>query len=246
VPDLEDDDYSAAIAASLALQPVAKDTAILDARDIASFEDAVAQAESVSVSWLLQLPRNLFGAGMETLEKAAGAGLSIFGLPEFPGQIFMTNDPIEYAKCLVVVDGGAIGLAMKRHDDVAEEPETSRHVSLIKTDEERFVYGVVLQPETEDSQKDIYSAEEVRKACHGYLENFGQLGKQHAEIITGKLKILENFIAPCDFVIGEETVLKGSWVMAIRVVDDDLWTSTKNGDFTGFSIGGTAYRSPEA
>jgi hypothetical protein len=33
--------------------------------------------------------------------------------------------------------------------------------------------------------------------------------------------------------------------MGIRVVDDDLWGGIKKGDFTGFSIGGQAYRRPE-
>jgi hypothetical protein len=102
-----------------------------------------------------------------------------------------------------------------------------------------------LIPEITDSQGDIYSHEEVRKAAHEYMENAGNLGKQHGEIVTGKLKILESYVSPADFTQDEESVAKGTWIMGIRVVDDDLWSDVKKGTFTGFSIGGAAHRSPE-
>lgn len=108
--------------------------------------------------------------------------------------------------------------------------------------EERYVFGVVLEPDVIDSQNDTYSAEEVRKSAHRFMQDHAALGLQHSAIVTGKLKILESYIAPVDFAIGEETVKKGTWLLAIRVVDDALWTAVKAGSFTGFSIGGTAIR----
>lgn len=125
------------------------------------------------------------------------------------------------------------------------ESVEKRFSKVLKTAEERYVLGVVLVPETKDSQGDIYSHAEVRKAAHAYMETAGNLGKQHSELVTGKLKILENYIAPVDFEQDGEAVAKGTWLLGIRVVDDALWSDVKKGDFTGFSIGGDAYRSPE-
>lgn len=134
------------------------------------------------------------------------------------------------------------------HVEPAPPPsiEKSHTVRMIrKADaEERFVFGIVLEPDVIDSQNDTYSAEEVRKAAHGFMEKHAQLGQQHSAIVTGKLKILESYVAPVDFSIGEEAVKAGTWMLAIRVVDDGLWSMMKAGSFTGFSIGGTAIRQP--
>lgn len=124
------------------------------------------------------------------------------------------------------------------------ERRVIRTVSKKETDEERFILGVVLEPDSEDSQGDIYSAEEVRQACHWYMEHGRQHRLQHRRDITDKLCLLENFIAPCDMEIGEQTVKAGTWLMGVRVLDDDIWEMAKSGELTGFSIGGTAVRRP--
>lgn len=112
--------------------------------------------------------------------------------------------------------------------------------------DERFVLGVVLEPETVDAQKDIYSAEEIRKAAHRFMEDFGgAMGLMHEWIVTGKVKVLETYIAPVDFEVDGEKVKAGSWLLGARIVDDELWTQTKDGGFTGWSIGGDAVRTPD-
>lgn len=114
-------------------------------------------------------------------------------------------------------------------------------------EEERYVLGIVLEPlkelKSKDLQNDTYSAAEVRKACHVFMQEYGNLGQQHQKYINGRVKILENWISPDDTVIDGQAIAKGTWLMAIRVIDDDLWSSVKKGDITGFSIGGTAKRS---
>jgi hypothetical protein len=113
------------------------------------------------------------------------------------------------------------------------------------TTEERFVYGIVLEPETVDAQQDIYSADEIRNAAHAFMEKFRTMGFMHKGAINDKVKILESFIAPVDFEVDGAPVKKGTWVMAVKVVDDELWTAVKGGDITGFSIGGSAIRKPD-
>lgn len=119
-----------------------------------------------------------------------------------------------------------------------------REIPIMKTDEERFVLGIVLVPEEVDSQGDIYSASEIRTAAHRFMEQFQNVGLMHRDLVNEKVKILESFIAPADFGIGSQSVKKGTWIMAVRVLDDRLWGAVKDGDLTGFSIGGSAVRVP--
>jgi len=116
--------------------------------------------------------------------------------------------------------------------------------------EERYVLGIVLEPLIEmgkvDVQADTYSAEEVRKACHTFMADFGNMGLQHQIYVNGKVKVLENWIATDDCLISGQSVTKGTWLMGVRVVDDDLWSAVKDGKLTGFSIGGYAKREPVA
>lgn len=112
--------------------------------------------------------------------------------------------------------------------------------------EERFVLGIVLVPEEEDLQGDIYSEEEVRKAAHYYMENDGDVGLQHREMVSGEVKVLENYLAPVEFEMNGTKVKKGTWLQGLRVVSDRLWKAVKSGELTGLSIGGSSFREPEA
>ena len=115
----------------------------------------------------------------------------------------------------------------------------------VNPDDERYVLGVVLVPEQVDAQGDIYSHEEVRQAAHLFMEEFGGLGLMHQLRVNDQVKVLESYLAPTDFQIGEVVVPRGTWLLAVRVLSDELWQRVRNGDLTGFSIGGSARRVPE-
>ena len=133
--------------------------------------------------------------------------------------------------------------------------------------DERFVLGIVLEPEVVDAQGDIYSEPEVRQAAHRFMEDFGGLGLMHRLRVNGQVKVLESFLAPVDFVLSNQavsgqpkeetlephspqlkadapTVRRGTWLLAVRILDDDLWKQVKDGTLSGFSIGGSARRVP--
>jgi len=111
-----------------------------------------------------------------------------------------------------------------------------------KQEDERYVLGVVLEPDVEDSQGDIYDEYEVRKASEFFMEFARDLGLMHETTLsTDKIKILENYIAPVDFILEGQTVRKGTWLLAARILDDALWEQVKKGELTGWSIEGSAY-----
>lgn len=118
-------------------------------------------------------------------------------------------------------------------------------VRLLKAEEEeeRTVLGVVLEPETVDSQGDIYSEDEVRKTAWRFMERYQTFGLMHEQVLRSVLP-LECFLAPVDFKIAGQSVKKGTWLLRCRVLDDDVWQGVKSGTYTGFSIGGSAIRKP--
>lgn len=137
----------------------------------------------------------------------------------------------------------------KANDDSSRIEKTVRLIkAAVPDDEERYVLGIVLEPTKEmgeaDSQGDLYSADEVRQAAYRFMEKSQTMGIQHKEAAGDRIKVLESWIAREDATIEGEPVVAGSWLLGVRIVDDDLWAAVKAGEFTGFSIGGAANRTP--
>jgi hypothetical protein len=44
--------------------------------------------------------------------------------------------------------------------------------------------------------------------------------------------------------IEARTIDQGTWLLAMRILDDKLWAQGKNGELTALSIGGSAVRNP--
>jgi 2'-5' RNA ligase len=128
----------------------------------------------------------------------------------------------------------------------AGPPPGEVFVRLHKYDEgeERFVFGIVLEPDGVDSQGDTITAEVIRTAAHDFLANYGNIGLQHQAFVNGQVRILESYIAPCDMELAGVSIKAGTWLMAMRVLDDGLWDAVKNSALTGFSIGGFGVRVP--
>ncbi len=111
----------------------------------------------------------------------------------------------------------------------------------------QIAYCVVLEPDTEDLQADVISESEIEKTAHAYLLDFRVVADSHkrkndGNLVVADAGVVESFIAPVDFQSGSEIIRKGSWVIAIKVNDPDMWQSIEKGDITGVSIGGVGER----
>jgi len=121
------------------------------------------------------------------------------------------------------------------------EGEMELTVPLWKDDAKRIVYGVVMQPHVPDSQGDWQEPEDIEAAAHRYLAESRKHDVQHAEEQVSVVPV-ESFVTPTDMEYAGRPVLKGSWVMAVRVDDDEVWSQVVKRELTGFSIGGTGER----
>ncbi len=105
-------------------------------------------------------------------------------------------------------------------------------------DEQQLVYGVVYEPDVPDAHDDSMTAEEIEKSAHKFLKDFRNIDTQH-DFDAGAGELVESYIAPVDMDIDGEIITKGSWVIVTKATDE-IWESIKKGEFTGYSMAGTA------
>ena len=98
---------------------------------------------------------------------------------------------------------------------------------------------IVMAPNEVDLHGDITSEDEVRKACFNFNKFCGKANLFHVAE-TEKFEFAESFLAPTDFVLGDNFVKKGTWLTTIQVLDDELWDLIKSGEVNGVSIGAIA------
>lgn len=121
-----------------------------------------------------------------------------------------------------------------------EKPTFQKDVNILinKEDEKRLVYGVVYEPNVPDAHKDMMKADEIEKSAHTFLKEYRNIDKQH-DFQGGYGEVVESYVAPQDFTVGEDTIAKGSWVLVTKA-DEDTWDSIKKGEITGYSMAGVA------
>jgi len=118
---------------------------------------------------------------------------------------------------------------------------TGCDVCIRKAWEKHIVYGVVYEPDEVDTQEDYADAEEIEKAAHLYLEEYGGVSVEH-EKLTRQVAVCESYLAPVALTFGQEKVKKGGWIMAHHVKSPELQKGVEDGTYTGFSMEGTAVR----
>lgn len=132
---------------------------------------------------------------------------------------------------------------VKKSKNLETFEEVNIFAPISKSDEDkRIVVGIVLEPETVDAQGDSIPAQVIEKAAHQFLSGYNvqnTLGFAH-KVFKKNFDLLESYITPQDMTIGKQTVKAGSWVMSVKVLNDDIWSLVRNGQITGFSVGGRA------
>ncbi|MCK5610882.1 hypothetical protein KAR91_53910, partial [Candidatus Pacearchaeota archaeon] len=106
-------------------------------------------------------------------------------------------------------------------------------------EDEHLFTAIVLRPDVPDSHGDIYDMETVEKASINYALHCGQANLQHL-VNTDLASPVHTWISPSDSVLGEGEILKGDWVMTMKIHDEEIWKMCESGSFTGFSVGCSA------
>ena len=117
----------------------------------------------------------------------------------------------------------------------------TKSVPVIKAADEELkqVLFIAMLPDSTDLHGDYTSSEEVRKAKESFNRSQMNTNLYHEEM-TDSFEVLESYLAPVDFVLGDKFVAKGTWLMSFQIHDDQLWELVKNGEINGISIGALA------
>ncbi|MFP7370385.1 XkdF-like putative serine protease domain-containing protein [Bacillus safensis] len=121
-----------------------------------------------------------------------------------------------------------------------KQPDFQKEVKVLSKadDAQRLVYGIVYEPNVADAHGDYMTPEEIEKAAHGFLKDAREIDKQH-DFQGGVGEVVESYIAPSDFEMGDEMIKKGSWVLVTKA-SDEIWEQIQKGEITGYSMAGTA------
>ena len=140
-----------------------------------------------------------------------------------------------------LVDKGANGKQIIFKSANSPSPNISKVITIIKTDEEkRLVYGTVYEPETTDSQLDIADESVIEKAAHDFLAklNNKNVDVQH-DFNPDDGAVVESFILRAADPMFPDTKIN-SWVVAIKIANDETWALIKSGEISGLSLAGLA------
>jgi len=126
--------------------------------------------------------------------------------------------------------------------DAPAKSDKEDFLRLIKTDEDkRLLYGVVYAPDDEDAHGDWASAEDIEKAAHDFLANafVRNVDKDHDFRPQEGAHVAESFILRGqDPMFPDEKA--GTWVVAIKIDNDETWGAVKKGEIQGLSMAGSA------
>ena len=94
-----------------------------------------------------------------------------------------------------------------------------------------------------DRQNDMIDIEDLEKSAYEYVLNFGDAGEEHKKELRQKGRLIESVVFTEEkrkaMGIPEETIPYGWWV-GFQIFDDNTWTKIKSGEYSMFSIEGTA------
>lgn len=118
-------------------------------------------------------------------------------------------------------------------------------IELFKKDvEKQIVYGIVFEPDFIDTDDEYIEKDDIEDAAHDYLiklrrEKGTRTKLSHTMSIDDKTDVVESYIQPIDMEVDGEMIKKGSWVVAMKIHDKELWDETQ-GKLVGYSAGGIA------
>ncbi len=151
-------------------------------------------------------------------------------------------------QAISIVDKGANRKTFFLRKADAEGATPLGHGRLVKAEDWSAVYCVVAEPGWAENSgiggpdiDDVWaSEEEIRKAAHRFMANGALVNKMH-ESLEPYGQLVENAVALADFTVNGQTILKGSWYIAIAPSEDGK-AAIEKGEFTGVSIEGFARR----
>lgn len=109
-----------------------------------------------------------------------------------------------------------------------------------KNEERQIVTAPVLIPDKADRHGDVIPKDNIEEVAHEFLADYQNVDLMHTLENVGVA--VESYVAPhkMEFDLNGQTkeVPEGSWILSVKVTNQDVWRAVKSGELTGFSIYG--------
>lgn len=103
---------------------------------------------------------------------------------------------------------------------------------------------VILEPGVIDLNGQEISEEEIIKTAHEFVINITEkyVNVNHQKNTDqDDVIFVESYVSPIDMEISDETIKKGTWLVAFKFLSADKWQMLLDGDITGVSMEGTGW-----
>lgn len=99
---------------------------------------------------------------------------------------------------------------------------------------ERVVFAEVLVPEVPNVFNDYWTKPSIRHAAYAFMmRGFGiDIEHDNVDVTNTKAAVVESFIARAN---DPDGFIEGSWVVGMKILDDDVWDAVLSGDINGYS-----------
>ena len=104
--------------------------------------------------------------------------------------------------------------------------------------EKQIIYGIAIEPDVVDAQDQFINKEDIEEAAHEYLVNHRNIKLSHGVNITKEVDVVESYIAPVEFTVNDVLIKEGTWIVALKINNEELWKETAT-NIVGLSVGGT-------
>jgi DNA adenine methylase Dam len=102
--------------------------------------------------------------------------------------------------------------------------------------EKQIAIGPLLVPNRKDLQNDIVLPEDIEEAAHRSMIEDSEVHVMHDNKKINAVRVESYIYRKFD------NVPEGTWIGAVKIYDKRVWEKVKNGEYRGFSIGGTGTR----
>jgi hypothetical protein len=106
---------------------------------------------------------------------------------------------------------------------------------VLRDEKERIVMGEVYIPNFVDTFGTTMTPEEVKRVAYDFMRKglLDHIDEMHNYQKSGNY-VVESFIARK----GDPDFVEGSWVIATKIENDEVWKKILNGEYNGYSIAG--------
>lgn len=199
-----------------------------------------AEAEKIASGVKAALGAAMGALGAPESREAGASGTSEAGKGSDTGDSD-TRDPGAKSAGQEIIDGlmeAVAGVGLK----TTEVREIKAQYEIFKVDQDRrLVFGPAMVPDKVDTQGDFELSEDIEEAAHKFIAEHRGIDDMHM-VFDGIGVPVESFILREDTVAGknedgsDRILPKGTWMLGVKVTNDDTWLRVKSGELTGFSI----------